>query len=162
MNAVRRARLLSVVVLAVVFGSGILVGFALDRRLDMAEMERMRENRLAADVEEAREDADRTDDDGTDEPRRYLFERVDPTDAQRVRIDSIVALYQSDVRRFHRESRQFYDDGMRALVLETREAIKGVLDPDQAARYDSLAADRDRRNQQDDARERNDGGNDER
>lgn len=161
MNAVRRARLLSVVVLAVVFGSGILVGFALDRRLDMAEMDRMEENRLAADVEEARQDADRADEERSDEPRRYLFERVDPTDAQRVRIDSIVALYQSDVRRFHRESRDFYDDGMRALVLETREAIKGVLDPDQAARYDSLAADRDRRNRESD-RERNDDGNDER
>ncbi|MEK9501551.1 hypothetical protein [Gaopeijia maritima] len=157
MNAVRRARLLSVVVLAVVFGSGILVGFALDRRLDMAEMARMNESRLAADVDDANEDADRTD----DQPRRYLFERVDPTDAQRVRIDSIVALYQSDVRRFHRESRQFYDDGMRALVLETREAIKGVLDPDQAARYDSLAVDRDRRNQESE-RDRNDDGNDER
>lgn len=157
MNAVRRARLLSVVVLAVVFGSGILVGFALDRRLDMAEAQRLSDSRLASDEAEAGDDDDRSE-----QPRRYLYERVDPTDAQRVRIDSIVAAYQSDVRKFHRESRQFYDDGMRGLVLETREAIKGVLDPDQAARYDSLAADRDRRNDDDDERDRNGGGNDER
>lgn len=159
MNSVRRARLLSVVVLAVVFGSGILVGFALDRRLDMAEADRMAENRV--DMDENDRDQGEADDRG-DQPRRYLFDRVDPTDAQRVRIDSIVAAYQSDVRRFHRESREFYDDGMRALVLETREAIKGVLDPDQAARYDSLASDRDRRNEEDDGGAGTGGGDDER
>lgn len=151
MNAVHRARLVSVVVLAVVFASGILVGFAVDRRLDAAEAERIAETRLTADRDSPLEDEPRSD-----EPRRYLFERVDPTEAQRVQIDSIVAAYQSDVENFHQGSRRSYDDGMRVLVLETREAIKGVLDPDQAARYDSLAAARDS-SRNDDARDGGDG-----
>lgn len=148
MNAVRRARLVSVVVLATVFGSGIVVGFALDRRMASARAENAEKARLQSDVA-----ATAGADGGDERPRRYLFDRVDPTPEQRVRIDSIVAAYQSDLREFHQESRRFYDEGTRALVLETREAIKGVLDPGQAARYDSLATARDRRNWG----ERNDG-----
>ena len=145
MNAVRRARLVTVAVLAIVFGSGIVVGFALDRRWTPAprsvEGERLESGATAA------------ADDDNERPRRYLFDRVDPTPEQRMRIDSIVAAYQSDLRAFHRESRRFYDEGTRALVVETREAIMGVLTPEQAARYDSLTTARDRRNDND----RNDG-----
>ena len=61
------------------------------------------------------------------------------------RIDSIVEAYRADVRDFVAASRDQYDEGRRQLVVSAREAIKGVLDPDQAAQYDELTAARDAR-----------------
>ncbi len=148
MNAASRARLLSMAVLAVVFGSGIVVGFAWDRRLDAAEAaERLAERSEA----EAESDAPSRDEVEDAESRpRYMWERVEPTEAQRVLLDSIMRDHWQQSREFHKESRRVYDEGMRALVVQTREAIKGVLDRDQAARYDSLATARDNRNRRDD------------
>lgn len=150
MDTTRRARLLSIVVLAVVFASGIVVGFAWDRRLDAAEAAAEGERIAAATDSTDAQAGDRGGDEGGERRSRYMWERVDPTDAQRVLIDSIVQAYRADSRAFHRESREAYDEGMRALVLQTREAIKSVLDPDQAARYDSLATARDDRNRRED------------
>ena len=138
MDARNRARWGSVAVLAVVFASGIVVGVAWDRRLDAAETEAVAvaEETTAPGAEEESREPRR---------RRPMYEQVDPTDAQRVRIDSIVEAYRLDARTFHRNSREEYDAGMRALVVQTREAIKGVLNPDQAERYDSLTSARDAR-----------------
>lgn len=136
MDARSRARLLSVGVLAVVFASGIVVGFAWDRQLDAAEVEALQTAEAEGPAAGEAEDAPA----GTERRGRPMWESVDPTEAQRVRIDSIVDAYRKDVRDFHRESRQHYDEGMRALVVQTREAIMGVLDADQAARYDSLTS----------------------
>ena len=149
-----RARLLSLGVLAVVFGSGIVVGFAWDRRLDAAEAQAYR----AAQPEASSESGEASVEPRT-ERRRNMYDQVEPSDAQRVLIDSIVAAYREDSRAFHRGSRQSYEDGMRALVLEARGAIRGVFDPTQAAMYDSLTAARDARDEQDETsrseRERN-------
>lgn len=151
MNSIQRARLVSVVVLAVVFASGIVVGFAWDRRLDAAEAAAELERRTER-ADSARSRAGQGDraDGGEERRRQYMWERVEPTEAQRVELDSIMQVYREASRDFHRESRRAYDEGMRALVLQTREAIKSVLDPAQAARYDSLAAARDDRNRRDD------------
>lgn len=151
MNSIQRARLVSVAVLAVVFASGIVVGFAWDRRLDAAEAAAELERRTER-VDSTRSGAGQGDqEDGGEERRRqYMWERVEPTEAQRVELDSIMQVYREASRDFHRESRRAYDEGMRALVLQAREAIKSVLDPAQAARYDSLAAARDDRNRRDD------------
>lgn len=157
MDTPRRTRLLSIVVLAVVFASGIVVGFAWDRRLDAAEAA-AEGQRIAAAADSTESGAgEQRGEEGAERRSRYMWERVDPTDAQRVLIDSIVQAYRADSRAFHRESREAYDEGMRALVLQTREAIKSVLDPDQAARYDSLATARDDRNRRDDDDEGRDG-----
>jgi hypothetical protein len=141
-------------VLAIVFGSGIVVGFAWDRRLDAAEAEAYR---IAQPDESSEVRAEGDDERG--ERRRPMYEQVGPTAAQRGLIDSIVEAYREDVRSFHRDSRRSYEDGMRALVLETRGAIRGVFDPAQAEMYDSLTAARDARDDGDETsrseRERN-------
>lgn len=139
-----RARLLSMAVLAIVFGSGIVVGFAWDRRLDAAEAEAYRSAQSEVATESRAES-----DEGRTERRRPMYEQVGPTDAQRLRIDSIVAAYREDVRGFHRQSRKSYEDGMRARVLQARGAIRDVFGPEQAEMYDSLTAAKDAR----DARE---------
>jgi len=149
-----RARLLSLGVLAIVFGSGIVVGFAWDRRVDAAEAEAYR---VAQPDERSEVRAEGDDEPG--ERRRPMYEQVGPTAAQRGRIDSIVEAYREDVRIFHKDSRRSYEDGMRALVLEARGAIRGVFDPAQAEMYDSLTAARDARDDRDESspseRERN-------
>ncbi len=141
MTTQTRARLMSLVVLGVVFASGIVVGFALDRGLDTAEAD-------AARVEGQRSDGRpaRGSDEGERRRRVPMYEQVNLTEQQRVRIDSIVKAYREDLQVFHRNSRKAYEEGTGNLVLETRDAIRGVLDPDQAARYDSLTAAWDARN----------------
>lgn len=134
------------VVLAIVFGSGILVGFAWDRRLDAAEAEAYRSAQAEVEGDSGEESGE-----GRTERRRPMYEQVEPTDEQRTRIDSIVAAYREDVRSFHRASRRSYEDGMRSLVVETRGAIRSILDPAQAEMYDSLTAARDARDEENDS-----------
>lgn len=141
-----RARLLSLGVLAVVFGSGIVVGFAWDRRLDAAEAQAYRAAQAESDSGSRDESGE-----GRTERARPMYEQVGPTDAQRLRIDSIVATYREDTRTFHRQSRKDYEDGMRALVLEAREAIRGVFGPGQVEMYDSLTAAKDARDAREEA-----------
>lgn len=157
MDVRSRARILSLAVLAVVFASGIVVGFAWDRHLDAAEAEASRVAESGSDEGGNTGSASSSDTEGeagAEAPRarrgRAMYDQVDPTEAQRVRIDSIVEAYRQEVRTFHRDSRNQYDEGMRAIVLQTREAIKGVLDPVQREMYDSLTAARDARNRDDD------------
>ncbi len=151
-----RTRFASLVVLAIVFASGIVVGFAWDRRLDAAEAEAYANARAEAEAPSADEDED-----GSERRRRRpMYERVDPTAEQQLRIDSIVADYREGTRSFNRESREAYDQGMRALVLDARAAIRDVLSPRQAQMYDSLTAasdarERDRDSESDGERDRN-------
>jgi Spy/CpxP family protein refolding chaperone len=137
-----------------VFGSGIVVGFAWDRRLDAAEAESYRKAQP-----EAGSDSGADSNEGQAQRGRPMYDQVGPTEAQRVRIDSIVAAYRQDVRGFHRESRQSYEDGMRSLVVGARDAIRGVFNPAQAEMYDSLTAAKDARDRRDEEsrseRERN-------
>ena len=153
MDTRQRTQWTSIAVLAVVFASGIMVGFAWDRRLDAAESEAVQ---VASDSA-ADGAASPAGGESDDAPRRMpMYEQVQPTDAQRVLIDSIVGAYRADVRTFLDESRTRYDEGRRQLVVSAREAIKAVLDPDQAAQYDSLTAARDARTE---ARAEQDEGN---
>lgn len=145
-----RTRLVSMVVLAIVFGSGILVGFAWDRRLDAAEAEAY----ASAQAEAEPGSSDAAEDGSERRRRRPMYERVEPTAEQQVRIDSIVADYRDGTRRFNRESREAYDQGMRTLVLDARAAIRGVLRPDQAQMYDSLTAASDRREEESESESR--------
>ena len=154
MDARNRARWGSVAVLAVVFASGTVVGLAWDRPLDAAEAGASARTEESAERGEAGAESE----DPERRRRRPMYEQVEPSEAQLLRIDSIMEAYRADVRTFHRESRTRYDEGMRALVVQTREAIKGVLDPDQAARYDSLTAARDARVREREAQEREERG----
>ncbi|HSW28030.1 MAG TPA: hypothetical protein VLH75_00935 [Longimicrobiales bacterium] len=128
MDKLLRTRLITVVVLALVFGAGVLLGFAADRSL------------VATPIgDEARTE----DEDQPTERRQAMYERVSPTEAQKMVIDSIVQEYRTAMRALHAEFNAAYDPRYQALLRETRAAIKGVFTPEQAHAYDSLIAERD-------------------
>ena len=128
MDKLLRTRLTTVVVLAVVFGAGLLLGLAADRSL----------------VATHAGDGARTDDGGQTTGRgKALYEQVGPSETQKVVIDSIVHEYRTAMRALHAEFRAAYDPRYEALLVETRSAIKGVLTPEQVHAYDSLIAERD-------------------
>jgi len=132
MERILRTRLVTGLVLAVVFGAGVVLGLALDRSL-IAEPE--------TEVADARAGADST----TQSRRRPLYEQVEPTEEQKVRIDSIVDEYRTAMKSLHAEFRAAYNPRYEALVVGTRAAIRGVLTEEQANAYDSLVADYERR-----------------
>ena len=68
--------------------------------------------------------------------RTRMYEQVGPSEAQKTQIDSIVGQHRGDLRVLQRDFRDAYE----ALIQQTRDAIKGVLTPEQAAQYDSLVA----------------------
>jgi len=132
MERILRTRLITGVLLAVVFGAGILLGLAVDRSMAA---------KPTGDVAEATP----ADSAGGPSRRRPLWEQVEPTSEQKARIDSIVGEYRSAMKALHAEFRAAYNPRYEALVADTRTAIKGVLTPEQATRYDSLLADYDQR-----------------
>jgi hypothetical protein len=124
-----RTRLITAVLLVVVFGSGLVVGFAVDTNL------------LAGPVAEpAAEESD-----STERRRVPMYEQVGPNETQMASIDSIVQEHREGMKTLHREFRDAYDPRYRDLLDETRLAIRSVFDPDQAMAYDSLLAEYDRR-----------------
>ncbi len=81
-----------------------------------------------------------------DQGRRHpLYEQVGTSAEQKVRIDSIVGNYRSAMKALHAEFRAAYNPRYEALVAETRTAIKGVLTPEQAQKYDSVVAEYEQR-----------------
>jgi Spy/CpxP family protein refolding chaperone len=137
MDRMLRTRLATVVVLTAVFSAGVLLGLAADRTMG------------AAPAAEGTGDQD----EGRQERRPALYEQVNPTDEQRVAIDSIVAEMRTAMRALHAEFRAAYDTRYAALINETRYAIRGVLTPEQAQAYDSLVAERDRQRAEREARD---------
>jgi hypothetical protein len=122
-----QATLTTGLVLAVVFGSGLLVGAAFDGAWSSE-----------ADAAVEPEDAVKQP---TEERRTPMYEQVGVTDDQRVVIDSIVVANRTRVR----ANRAAYDSTYRVIVEETRAAIKDVMEPEQRDRYDSLLAENDAR-----------------
>jgi cell division septation protein DedD len=131
-----RTRLVTALVLLVVFASGALLGVAVDRTLD-------------ADPAEKAEEAD----DGERRRRVPMYEQVGPSESQMISIDSIVQEHRARMSSLHAEFRSAYNPRYEALLEETREAIKGVFNPEQALAYDSLLAERDRRRAERESRE---------
>ena len=125
-----RTRLATAVVLAVVFAAGVLVGYAADSNLgaEAAEV-----------VSEVENDGSRA------ERRRFTYEQVSPTAEQQILIDSIVREHRSRTNALDKENRVALRRGFREILLETREAIKGVFTPEQAAEYQTLLDERDAR-----------------
>ncbi len=127
-----RTRLLTALVLAVVFGAGVLLGLAADSslRAETAEV-------VAAETS------------GEAEPERrrraLTYPEVDPTPEQQTRIDAIVSEHRERTNALDKENRVALRGGFRAILLETREAIKGVFTPEQAAEYQRLLDERDAR-----------------
>ena len=132
-----RTRVLTGLLLAVVFGTGFVLGLAFDHAAEA--------------VPPAEEEAA-----AREEDRPPMYEQVDPSAAQKILIDSIVQVHREKMKALRREFRDAYQPRYRALIDSTRAAIMGVLTPEQAMRYDSILADFDRRAAEREARE--DGG----
>ncbi len=136
-----RTKVVTAGVLAVVFGSGVLLGFAADRSLG------------AAPAEAAQPEADgpRDGNRGRDRdrgPRTFVYEQLAPTEAQQVVIDSIREAQREKLRWLDadfREARRVYRENFDAVIHELREGIAGVFPPEQAEEYRRLLADYDRR-----------------
>ena len=96
--------------------------------------------------------AEEADEDRGGETRRrgLIVERVGLSAEQQVRVDSIVG----HSRTMMRQLRADYRTGYGELIESTRSSIKDVLTPEQAAEYDALLNDFDRRRELEDERER--------
>ena len=124
-----RTRLITALLLVVVFGSGLVVGFAVDTNLVAGPVE-------APTAEEP---------ESTERRRVPMYEQVGPNETQKESIDSIVREHREGMKTLHREFREAYDPRYRDLVDETRLAIRSVFDAEQAMAYDSLLAEYDRK-----------------
>lgn len=134
-----RTRLVTAVMLVVVFASGLLLGLAADSNLSAEPPE----------VVVTTSDGDEPE---VERSRRYIYEQVEPTPEQSVLIDSMMKDYrdsreslEGELRKGYRELRSSYDPLHQALVRDLRGAIKDVFSEEQAAEYQALLDDFDRR-----------------
>lgn len=155
----QRTRLASLAVLVVVFGAGLLLGMAWDVGLNATPAA----DTVAEEVAEARGDEERegSRDRERGEPLYRQVGELDP--AQEAAIDSVVADYRRSMKELHEEFESEYEPALEelkagyrarfeprysAIIEEARAAIQEVLTPQQAARYDSLVTDFDRRREE--------------
>ena len=148
LQPVMKTRLATILILLLVLVSGSVLGIALDRSL---------EARAAAAGNESGEAGSRrsggTRAEGEEgqnpERRRLIVEQVGLSEAQKAEVDSIVTHYRREMRvlqdELQAELQAAFTPRYRGLLEETREQIKGVLDPDQRVVYDSLLVEHDRR-----------------
>ena len=134
-----RTRLVTAVMLAVVFVSGLLLGLAAD-------------SNLSAEPPAVVATASEGDEPEAEPRRRYIYEQVEPTPEQSALIDSMMNDYresrgslEEELRKGYRELRSTYDPQYQRLVRDIRGAIKDVLSEEQAAEYQVLLDDFDRR-----------------
>lgn len=133
-----RTRILTVSLLLTVFGAGVLLGFAANTTLTATPASALSgaaEDARGANGEDGKEDED---------DRPPMYEQVGPDSAQSVVIDSIVKEHRARMDSLNREFQENYDPRFRAIVEDTREAIKEVFTAEQAARYQELVEARDR------------------
>lgn len=120
-----RTRLLSAVVIAAVFGAGVLIGFAADSRLEAETLDV-----VAEEVgEEEGEEGSR---------RSPIYAQLNPSSDQQATIDSIISGHRERTNALDKETRRAYRQGFRGIVLETRAAIKEAFRPEQAEEYQRL------------------------
>lgn len=143
MERILRTRLFAAVVMAVVFGAGVLLGVAVSPTAPEAQAGRGR-------GDDARVPT-------------YMQVTPPPTERQKAQIDSILRAHRAAYRALHEDVRKAldqvskqYDPRRRALIMETRQAIKSVLTPEQAVQFDSLSAANDRRRAEGDRSHRSD------
>ena len=122
-----RTRLLTAAVLVVVFGAGVLMGLAADSNLS-AE---------SPDVLAYVETPDTTEAEAPPR-RRAMYEEVAPNEEQLALIQSIMAEHRARTNAFDEEMQAESRAGFGVIVSETRNAIKAVLTPEQAAQYQVL------------------------
>jgi len=123
-----RTRLVTALVLILVFGAGVAVGLVLDEPFGQATA-----TEVAASDEEESESEPRSSGGAT-------IHRVGLTPEQRMQADSLLELYRAEVAQFQEEYRPRYW----AIVDAARDSLMTILDEEQAALYDSLLVERDR------------------
>lgn len=167
MERQQRTRLVTVLVLGLVFGTGVVMGMAFDRTATATPAE-------DTGVAEANaENGDDRDEERDDRERRgsMAFQVEGLTAEQQARIDSIVQEFRAAGRVIREERDEVYEDGWEArfdslraawraeyderfqprldsLVAHTRDAIRSVMTAEQAERYDSLLADYEKRSEE--------------
>ena len=137
----RNTRAAAAGVLGFTLAAGVLLGVVWARKSpDVPEP--VASTAVAA--EEAEEDR------GRESRRRGLMvERVGLSAEQQIQVDSVVG----HARGMMRQLREDYRNGYGELIESTRSSIKDVLTSEQAAEYEALLADFDRRRARDGARD---------
>jgi Spy/CpxP family protein refolding chaperone len=126
MSEATRLRISATLILVLVFGSGILVGLALDRAVSTAT------GAPADPTEMVSEDAEVVME---EEPARgYVIDEVTMVAEQRQQVESILEAYREQVAQAAERHREEFSD----LAAATREAFYGILSDAQKAQYDSL------------------------
>jgi hypothetical protein len=147
MSESTRLRISATAILVLVFGSGILVGLALDRAVTPASGA---PSDLTTVVFDSSEEVDEPEAEGS---RGYVIDEVTVDPEQRILVESILESYRQQVAEAAEAHRLEYS----ALAAATREAFRGILTETQQAQYDSLLEVR--RAERDQAQERGQDGN---
>lgn len=128
-----RTRLVTAMVLAAVFSAGALMGAVAD-------------NRLGADEPDAPAVAPAPEEESANEPeeerRGPTYLEVEPNEEQLALIEQIVAEHRARRDALEDMHLEAYRADFRVILMETRVAIKGVLTPEQAERYQQLLDER--------------------
>ena len=118
----------------VVFGGGMALGFALDRGI-VAAPSAPTESALTS-------EPDKNDSSGSG----WIIDQIEMGPEQRARVDSVLGHYGKRMTELQKSFHPRY----RALVDSTNQALRALLDEEQAARYEELErerkAERDRQN----------------
>jgi hypothetical protein len=133
-----RTKLITAVVLALVFGSGMLVGYAMD-------------GSGGAEAAVAPTEGSKSTAAARPTHRVPVYEQLHPTPEQTERIDSILRDHRDQMVEIHdelRTARETYQTKYDAVIQDTREAIAGVFPPEEAVRYRKLLAEFDRAREQ--------------
>jgi len=141
MSRQTRTRLLTAGVLLSVFGAGVLLGFAAETSLTPPP----------ASASEAAPEGEVGSSEPEESRRTPMYEQVGPDSAQSVQIAALVQEHSARMDALNREFQENYDPRFRAIVRETREAIKRVFTPEQAARYQEIVEESDRRRAEEEA-----------
>lgn len=121
-----RTRFITAGLIIVVFGAGILVGLVADSELGASA--------TPAETAEVTEEADSSE----ESSRRFIYHEVGPNEFQLARIDSIRQVHRDRTNALYDELKAEYPDRFRAILLDTRNAIKSVMTPEQASEYQRL------------------------
>ncbi len=119
-----KARMVAGTALALLFGSGVVVGLAWDQTAS------------AGPPEEVRTEEGPRDREGR---RRMIVDNVGLNAVQKAAVDSLVVFHRQRMSDLDTEFRPRY----RAVIRDLREEIKQVLTDDQRVRYDVLLAEHD-------------------
>jgi len=155
-----RARLTTALVLFLVLASGVVLGVALDRRLEARGVigEEVRRAEGRPDMEGRARGFDPRSGDSSRDPshardpsqRRpsLIVEQVGLSEAQKEQVDSIVGYYRAQMRDLHDEFDEAYMDRYRELSRKSREDVMAILTVEQRTVYDSLRAEWESRRQE--------------